>query len=125
MRSFWSAATCRRFLLLGFSERKAVTSHRTPKLASIQSLEYTRGAHAAADAHRDHAIASVAALQFAQDAGGQFRAGAAERMAQSDGAAVDVHFVGIESQRLDYRHRLGRERFVKFDYVDLIERQAL
>src|SRR5260370_27374915 len=37
---------------------------------SLQTLEDTSGAHAAADAHGDHAVAGVAALQFANDSGG-------------------------------------------------------
>ena len=53
------------------------------------AFENARRAHAAADAHRDQAVARLAAFEFAQDCGGEFRAGAAERMSERDGAAID------------------------------------
>ena len=53
------------------------------------ALEDSGGAHAAAYAHRNDAIARVAALEFPQDCRGEFCAGAAERMAERYGAAVD------------------------------------
>src|SRR5713226_4150511 len=37
---------------------------------SSEALEDAGGAHAAADAHGDHAVACVAALEFADDGGG-------------------------------------------------------
>ena len=53
-------------------------------------------AHAAADAHGHQAITTLAPLEFMDDADRQFRAGRAERMAERDGAAVDVDPVAAE-----------------------------
>ena len=64
----------------------------------LQVFENAGRAHAAADAHRDHAVARVAALQFAQQGGRELGAGAAQRMPQRDRAAVDVDLRRIESQ---------------------------
>src|SRR5437763_6574184 len=69
---------------------------------SADSLKYSRGAHATADAHRHHAITAVASFQFAQDRCGQFCARASERMAQRDRAAVNVDLVGIQLEHLDH-----------------------
>ena len=63
-----------------------------------EAFENSCRTHAAADAHGYHAVARVAAFQFAQDCGGEFCAGAAQRMAQGDRAAVDVDAGGINSQ---------------------------
>src|ERR1700739_2141309 len=46
----------------------------------LLALEDAGGAHAAADAHGDHTVACVAALELADDGGREFCAGAAERM---------------------------------------------
>src|ERR1700722_712897 len=43
----------------------------------IQVFENAGGAHAAADAHGDQSVASAAAFEFADDACGKLRAGAA------------------------------------------------
>src|SRR5260370_21285582 len=43
----------------------------TSKLRSGEALEDAGGAHAAADAHGNHAVARIAALQFANDSGGE------------------------------------------------------
>src|SRR5437879_3359990 len=73
-----------RVLLRGCRIRKATRSgcgrrrNNTSKLRSRETLEDAGGAHAAADAHGNHAVARVAALQFANDSGGEFCAGAAE-----------------------------------------------
>src|SRR6266568_2537336 len=56
----------------------------------LHPLEYPGGTHAAADAHRYHAVAGAGALHLVEDAGGQLGPGAAERMAEGDCPAVDV-----------------------------------
>ena len=55
----------------------------------------TRRALAAADAHRHHSVARVPALHFAQDGGGELRAGATQRMPQRNGAAVGIHVIDV------------------------------
>ena len=62
----------------------------------LQALEDAGGAHAAADAHGDHAVFGVAALEFPNNRSCKFCAGAAERMAQGDSAAV-----GIDARRIE------------------------
>ena len=54
----------------------------------------------------------------------QLRAGAAERMAERDRAAVHVQPLRIDRQLLQAREHLRRERFVQLDEIDLIERQS-
>src|SRR5260370_3051172 len=63
------------------TKRMSRTSMLNPRPRALEAFEDAGGAHATADAHGDDAIAGIAALQFANDAGGKFRAGAAERMA--------------------------------------------
>ena len=51
---------------------------------------------------------------------GQLGAGAAERMAEGDGAAVDVDDVRIEAEGLDDRQGLGGEGLVQLDQLDIL-----
>ena len=53
--------------------------------------------HASADAHGHHAVAGPPALEFTDDRGCEFRAGAAQRMSQCDGTAVGIDLLGIQS----------------------------
>src|SRR5687767_12342938 len=86
----------------------AVISFRT----SIQALEYSGRAHAATDAHRHHSITPVTPFQLAQNRRGQFCSSAPERMAQSNGATVDVYFIDVQAQRFNYCQGLGGKCFV-------------
>ena len=56
--------------------RMSRTSMSSAKPTSSEALEDAGGAHSPADAHGDHAVARVAALQFANDGGGEFCSGA-------------------------------------------------
>ncbi len=56
-----------------------------------QALEDSCGAHATSDAHGDHAVPRIAALQFTNQAGGQFCSGAAQRMTERDGSAIGIN----------------------------------
>ena len=95
------------------------------QLASeLEAFEDTGGAHATADAHGDHAVAGVAALQFAHERGGEFGSGAAERMAEGDGAAVGIDARGIQIGLLDDGEGLRGERFVQFDHGEIVERES-
>ena len=60
----------------------------------VQPFENAGGALAAAYAHCYHSVFRFAAFHFAQDRGREFRARAAQRMAQRDCAAVDVDAFG-------------------------------
>src|SRR5215510_482091 len=81
---------------------------------SHQIFENARRAHSAADAHCDHSVASLAALHLVKQRGRQFRARAAERVAERDRAAVDVQPFEIEVQFLNDRQSLRGEGLVEF-----------
>src|SRR5438132_1634476 len=53
----------------------------------------------------------------------QFRAGAAERMPECDGASVDVETLGIDRQLAETGEHLRGKRLVQLDEIDLIQRQ--
>src|ERR1700741_2900176 len=59
-----------------------------PGCVASDALKYAGRAHATADAHGDHAVLRVLALQIADQRSREFRAGAAQRMAQSNRAAI-------------------------------------
>src|SRR6185312_1859916 len=71
-------------------------SHRS------NSFENSCGAHAATDAHRDHAIAAVTPLELAQNAGSQLGSRTTQGMTQSDRAAIDVNLVRIKTECFDH-----------------------
>ena len=91
---------------------------------SGEPLKDAGSAHAAADAHGHHAVAGAPRFHLLEKCGGQFSAGAAERMAERDGAAVDVDAGGIETERADDGQDLRGEGLVQFDEVDVVEREA-
>ena len=91
--------------------------HATP-------LENACGAHAAADAHRHEPVARAPPLHFIQEARRQLRAGAAQRMAERDRAAVDVEPIFVHRQLAKARQHLRGERFVQLDEVDVVQATA-
>src|SRR6185295_7443227 len=84
----------------------------------------TSSAHPATNAHGHHAVARLASFHLVQDRRRQLRAGAAERMAERDRAAVDVEPIGIDRQRAQAGEDLRGEGFVQLDEIDLVEGQA-
>src|SRR6267143_1588831 len=98
------------------------TGHYIGKIS--KALEDAGGAHAAADAHGDHAIAGVFALEFADDGGGEFCAGAAERVAEGDGAAVGIDARSVEAGLLDDGEGLRGEGLVELDHGDVVQRKT-
>ena len=95
-------------------------SKSEPAERDLVQLEDAGGAHAAADAHGDHAVAGVAALHFAQQRRGELGAGAAQRMAERNGAAVDVHLLGIETERANDGQRLCGKSLIQLDDADVV-----
>src|SRR5882757_10369502 len=91
-------------------------------------LDDGRDAHAAADAHGDQAVALVAAVQFVDDRADEHGAGGAQRVTQSDGAAVDVDL--LLDLRRGQAHVLAEaqddrgERLVHLEQVDVIDSQT-
>src|SRR5512139_4063146 len=67
-------------------------------LGSIHSFNNGGNALADADAHGCQAIPATAFLHFMHQGRHHARAAAAERMAQGDGAAVDVESVQLDAQ---------------------------
>src|SRR5262249_22212933 len=82
-------------------------------------LEEPRGALAAADAHRHHAVARLAPEQLVGDGANHARARHAERMADRDRAAVDVELRGIDAQAIAAVDHLRGEGLVELPHVDL------
>src|SRR6267143_2895136 len=98
------------------------TGHYIGKIS--KALEDAGGAHAAADAHGDHAIAGVFALEFADDGGGEFCAGAAEGVAKGDGAAVGIDARGVKAGLRDDREGLRGKGFIELDDGHVAEGEA-
>src|SRR5690606_2021623 len=69
-----------------------------PPVPSGRKLEHAGCSHAAADAHGNDPVLSAPARHFVQHLHRQFGAGAAERVAEGNGSAVDVDFVQIQIQ---------------------------
>src|SRR5215471_3387438 len=84
-------------------------------------FEDSRRALSAADAHRDHAVARLPAAHFAKNGRRQLCAGASQRMAEGDSAAIDVHDFQIQPRFANYRQRLHRERFIQLNHADVGE----
>src|ERR1700680_2060293 len=76
-----------------------------------EALEDSGGAHTATHPHGYEPVARLAALEFAQNRGGKLRAGAAERMPESDGAAIGIYAARIDVGEAHDGQRLGGEGF--------------
>ena len=83
-----------------------------------------RDAHAAADAERREALLGVATRHLVQKRRQNARAGGADRVADGDGAAVDVDDRGVPAQVLVDRERLRGEGFVRLDEIEVLDRPA-
>ena len=77
-------------------------------------------AHAAADAQRREALLGVPLLHLMQQGDQDARARGADRVADGDRAAVDVHLGGVPAEVLVDRQRLGGEGFVGLDQVEVV-----
>ena len=85
-RPGWPAAT-ERFSSGSWSHGRPISG---PKTGYAEALDDGGVGHAAALAHRLQAVAAAGALELVEQRGHQPGAGAAERVAEGDGAAVDV-----------------------------------
>src|ERR1044072_9426155 len=94
--------------------------------ASIGSipLDAEGDAHAAADTQGGEALLGVALLHFVEKGGEDAGARGADRVADRDRAAVDVDLVGVPAELLADRERLGGERLIGFDEVEIGDRPA-
>ena len=73
---------------------------------SIQIFYNTCDPLSSAHAGGDEAVFFFESFQIVDDLDRQFTTGAAKRMAQGDGAAIDIYDVGIEAQLTDDGQRL-------------------
>src|SRR5262245_19057028 len=91
---------------------------------SAEALDDGGVGHAAALAHGLQAVPAASALQLVEQRGQQLGARAAERVAEGDGAAVDVG-LGQVGARLELpgQHDRG-EGLVDLEQVDVVDRQA-
>src|SRR5215207_10956989 len=80
------------------SERRnpaPLTNVRRDDRVASEALDDRAGAEATAAAHRDQAVAAADALDLVEGLGHQERPGAAERVAEGDGAAVGVRLLEV------------------------------
>ena len=90
-----------------------------------QHFEQARRAHAAADAHRDDDMLDAAALAFDERVPDEPRAGHAVRVADRDGAAVDIVLVRVDAELVAAIQGLAGERFVKLPQPDVVDGEAM
>src|SRR5215207_2275763 len=92
--------------------------------SGVDPLEGDGHALAAGDAEGGQPAAGALALELVDDGPDDAGAGHADRVAEGDGAAVDVGPLPVELELAVAGQDLGRERLVDLDHVDLGERPA-
>src|SRR4051794_6651015 len=90
-----------------------------------EHLEEACAAHASPDAHGYDDVLGAAALAFLQHVAREPGAGHAIRVADGDGAAVDVVDGGIDAQLVAAVEALRGKGFVQFPKVDVAYLQAV
>ena len=107
-----------------------VSTSVAPKLSSwrlraiVHPLHDRRDPLADADAHRREAVAAAGPAQLVDQHRDQAAAAHPERMAERDRAAVDVDLGRVEPELVDADERLGRERLVELDEVEVLDGDA-
>src|SRR5258708_23986264 len=105
-------------LMLQIWRRESVVAARP----SVNDLEQSCSAHAAADTHGHHAISGLASAPLDQKMSGEARPGHAIGVADRDRAAIDVELLGIDAQfvtAIDHLDCIGLVQFPEIDVVDL------
>src|SRR5205085_2304015 len=87
---------------------------------SMDEFEQAGRAHAAADAHRDHAELRLSAPTFQKNVSGHPRARHAVRMTDGNGATIHVQFLVRDSEAAHAVKHLARESFVQFPKIDIV-----
>ena len=82
------------------------------------TLDSERNAHAAADAERGKALFGAAPLHFVQKRDKDAGARCADRMADRDRAAIDIHDRRIPAHVLVDGQGLRREGFIRLDEIE-------
>src|SRR5262249_22210676 len=90
-----------------------------PDVSRVLALEQRRLALADTDAQRGQPVPAAAPAQLVEHRHAEARPAHAQRMAQREGAAVQVHPLRVETQLADDGQALRRERLVQLDEVEL------
>src|SRR5689334_20581082 len=110
-----SAATTATVILTASITR--ATGRRRPPGGSPEPFDDRGVGHATALAHRLQTPPAAGALELVEQCGHELRAGAAERVADRDRAAVDVHLAHVRVVLLLPREHDRCERLVDLDEV--------
>src|SRR6476660_9439355 len=87
--------------------------------AALTALDAHGDAHAPADAKRGETFLGVAPLHLVQQRDENARAGCADRVADGDGAAIDVDLLGVPAKILVHRAGLRGEGLIGLDEFDI------
>src|SRR5450631_730656 len=87
---------------------------------ALSALDTHSNSHSTADAERGKPLLGVPFLHLVEQRGQYARAGGADRMADGDGAAIDVDLGRIPAEVLIDRASLRRESFIRFDQVEVL-----
>src|SRR5712692_380234 len=98
-------------------QARARSSSRSYHFKDSITLDGEGHGVSAAEAERGDAALQIAALQFVEQCDKDSCAACADRMAESDGAAIDVNFFGIELELARDGDGGNREGFVEFNEV--------
>src|SRR5581483_2413705 len=85
----------------------------------LRITHHHRNALTAADAEGGEAEMGIAALHLVQEGDEDTGAAGADRVAEGDGAAVDVDLLGVEAKLTHHGHALRRERLVRLHQIKL------
>src|SRR4051812_46560825 len=96
-----------------------------PYPPSLTDLEQPGGALAAADAHGDDDALGTPPLALDQRVAEHARAAHPIRVADGDGAAVDVQPVRRQAEPVAAIEHLARERLVQLPKVDVVHREPV
>src|SRR5215207_2109550 len=106
-----------------YSQRVLTTAHCRLPTAALP-LDAHGDAHAAADAQRRETLLGVAAAHLVEERDQDAGARGADRMADGDCAAVDVHDLRVPAHVLVDGERLRREGLVRLDEVEVLDLPA-
>src|SRR5438552_606594 len=91
---------------------------------SLQVLENAGSTHPAANTHGHNSIASVPALELANNCRCKLCSSAAQWMSQSNSAAVGIHLGRIKPSFLDHGQCLRGKRLVQLDHINIFQLQS-
>src|SRR5690606_5068683 len=92
--------------------------------AGSRIFDEERDALAASNAGRGDAVAALRAPQFERECEAEANARGAQRVADGDSAAVDVHLAFIQPDFVDAGEDLRTKSLVDFDAPDLVQPHA-